>query len=235
MAGSLNDIRPGKILVAGDIMLDTYFTGDVKRISPEAPVPVFRKDKERSVLGGAANVIANLYAAEQAVSVMSFTGNDDAGDEIAEWFERMHVNTELLFRLNNRKTTVKTRFLAGNNQQVMRMDVEDSSPVDENLCAEMLSKLRKKISAEKFDLILLSDYLKGLLTYDFTQGVIKLANESNIPVIVDVKDPKIEKYYGAFLLKPNLNELRSLTGMDAHTDEEIISAAEFLREKGGHK
>ena len=235
MAGSLNDIRPGKILVAGDIMLDTYFTGDVKRISPEAPVPVFRKDKERSVLGGAANVIANLYAAEQAVSVMSFTGNDDAGDEIAEWFERMHVNTELLFRLKDRKTTVKTRFLAGNNQQVMRMDIEDSSPIDENLCAEMLSKLREKISAEKFDLILLSDYLKGLLTYDFTQGVIKLANESNIPVIVDVKDPKIEKYYGAFLLKPNLNELRSLTGMDAHTDEEIISAAEFLREKGGHR
>ena len=214
-------------------MLDTYFTGDISRISPEAPVPVFRKQKERSVLGGAANVIANLYAAEQNISVLSFIGNDEAGDELAEYFRRMKVNTDLLFRLNERKTTVKTRFLAGNNQQVIRMDIEDSSPVDKNLCEKMLSALREKISG--FDLILLSDYMKGLLTYDFTQGVIKLANESDIPVIVDVKDPKIEKYHGAFLLKPNLNELRTLTGMNAQSDDEIISAAEFLREKGNHK
>lgn len=235
MTGSLNDIRPGKIIVAGDVMLDTYFSGDVKRISPEAPVPVFRKEKERSVLGGAANVAANLDAAEQTVYMMSVTGNDDAGDELSERFTRMGIDTSLIFRLDERKTTVKTRFLAGNNQQVIRMDIEDSSPIDENLCAEMLSKLREKLSAEKFDLILLSDYLKGVLTYDFTQGVIKLAEEFNVPVIVDVKDPKIEKYHGAFLLKPNLNELRSLTGMNAQTDSEIIQAAEFLRTKGSHK
>ena len=231
----MNDIKPGKILVAGDIMLDTYYTGDIKRISPEAPVPVFRKEKERSVLGGAANVAANLDAAEQKVYMMSVVGNDDAGSELAERFARMGIDTELIFRLEDRKTTVKTRFLAGNNQQVIRMDVEDSQPISENLCAEMLARLKEKMSAENFSIVLLSDYMKGLLTYDFTQGVIKLANEANIPAFVDVKDPKIEKYSGAFLLKPNLNELRTLTGINAQTDDEIIQAADFLRVKGNHK
>ena len=235
MPGSLNDIKPGKILVAGDIMLDTYYTGDIKRISPEAPVPVFRKEKERSVLGGAANVAANLDAAEQKVYMMSVVGNDDAGSELAERFARMGIDTSLIFSLDDRKTTVKTRFLAGYNQQVIRMDVEDSQPISENLCAEMLARLKEKMSAENFSIVLLSDYMKGLLTYDFTQGVIKLANEANIPAIVDVKDPKIEKYSGAFLLKPNLNELRTLTGINAQTDDEIIQAAEFLRVKGNHK
>ncbi len=214
-------------------MLDTYFSGDIKRISPEAPVPVFRKQKERSVLGGAANVVANLDAADQNVSVMALMGNDYIGDELMKRFERMGVNTDLLFRLDDRRTTVKTRLLAGNSQQVIRMDVEDSYPIDDALCSEMLEKLRERITA--FDIIILSDYLKGLLTFDFTQGVIRLANEFSIPVLIDVKDPKIEKYHGAFLLKPNLNELRSLTGMTAQSDEEIIQAANFLRIQGEHK
>ena len=214
-------------------MLDTYFTGDIIRISPEAPVPVFKKQKERSVLGGAANVVANLVAADQNVSVMSLMGMDDIGDEIMKRFERMGVNTDLLVRLDDRRTTLKTRFLAGNSQQVIRMDVEDAFPIDDALCSKMLGMLREKIT--NFDIILLSDYMKGLLTFDFTHGVIQLANEFNIPVLIDVKDPKIEKYHGAFLLKPNLNELRSLTRMNAQTDEEIIEAANFLRLKGEHK
>ena len=233
MKGSLNEIQSKNILVVGDIMLDTYFTGEMKRISPEAPVPIFKKDRERSVLGGAANVAANLDAAEQKVSILSFIGNDSAGDELIEKFTKRGINTELLLRLNDRSTTVKTRFLAGNNQQVIRMDVENAAPIDSDLCKKMLSMLKQKISS--FDLILLSDYMKGLLTFDFTQGVINLADEFKIPVIVDVKDPKIEKYNNAFLLKPNLNELRSLTGMRAQTDEEIIEAANFLRETGNHE
>ena len=233
MSGSLNNIKAGKILVVGDIMLDTYFTGDIKRISPEAPVPVFKKAKERSVLGGAANVAANLNAAEQDVSIMSIIGDDSIGDELSEKLGRMGISSDLLVRLDDRSTTVKTRFLAGNNQQVIRMDVEDASPISAELCEKMLSMLREKIKT--FDLILLSDYLKGLLTFEFTQGVIKMANENEIPVIVDVKDPKSEKYNDAFLLKPNLNELKTLTGLNPQNDNEIIEAANFLREKGNHK
>ena len=218
-------IRKKNILVVGDVMLDNYYVGDVRRISPEAPVPVFRKHSERSVLGGAANVAANLVAADQHVSMMSMIGEDANGEILMSLFKQKGVSTELITKLN-RSTTIKTRFLADNNQQLLRLDVEDTSPINKEECATMLEQLEKVIG--QYDLILMSDYLKGLMTQEFTQGVIRLAKKQNIPVVIDVKDPKYGKYYGATLLKPNLNELRVLTGESAKTDDEIVSAAEEL-------
>ena len=222
----LNNIQSKNILVIGDVMLDTYYAGDVKRISPEAPVPVFRKKTERSVLGGAANVAANLVAAGQNVSMMAMVGNDEIGEKLKRIFEEQGINTDLIIALD-RHTTEKTRFLASNNQQVLRLDVEDTDPLSYDDCRRMIEALDRKM--KEFDLILLSDYLKGLLTYDFTQAVIHKAKENNIPVIIDVKDPRSEKYARATLLKPNLKELRDLTGLKAETDEEIIEASNKLR------
>lgn len=223
---SLNNIKSKKILVIGDVMLDIYFSGNVKRISPEAPVPVFCKKTERSVLGGAANVAANLVAAGQNVSVMSVIGKDDNGKKIKQDFADHGIDTSLIMSLN-RDTTVKTRFLAGNNQQVLRLDVEDTEEIGTEECMALLEILEQSI--EQFDLILLSDYLKGLLSYKFTQGVIQLAKKKNIPTIIDVKDPKFNKYRDAYLLKPNLKELHDLTGMPVTSDEEIVTASEKLR------
>ena len=223
---NLNNIQSKNILVVGDVMIDTYYTGDVKRISPEAPVPVFRKKAERSVLGGAANVAANLVAAGQNVSMMAMVGNDEVGERLKGIFEAQGINTDLILPLE-RHTTEKTRFLASNNQQVLRLDVEDTEPLGEEDCNHMIAELEKRISF--FDLILLSDYLKGLLTYDFTQAIIHAAKGLEIPVIIDVKDPKSEKYTGATLLKPNLKELQNLTGMKTETDEEIVATSEELR------
>ncbi len=222
----LEAIKKKSILVVGDTMLDNYYVGDIKRISPEAPVPVFRKRSERSVLGGAANVAANLVAAGQQASIMSIIGDDECGRSLMTLFKETGVGTELL-ETTDRQTTQKTRFLAGNNQQVLRLDVEDTTPIEKTLCEQLLTKLQQHIG--EFDLILLSDYLKGLLTCDFTQGVIKLANDRHIPVIVDVKDPSVYKYKGATLLKPNQKELHDLTGLPVETDEEIVTAAESLR------
>lgn len=224
----LSQIKAKRILVVGDVMLDNYYVGDVRRISPEAPVPVFRKHSERSVLGGAANVAANLVAANQQTSMMSILGKDANGQTMMRLFENIGVNAELVAN-QQRSTTVKTRFLADNNQQLMRLDVEDTDPLTKAECSRMLKKLRKQI--DNFDLILMSDYLKGLLTQDFCQGVIKMARAKSIPVVVDVKDPKYGKYYGATLLKPNLNELRSLTGKSVQTDEEVVEASEELRRR----
>lgn len=209
-------------------MIDTYYSGDVKRISPEAPVPVFRKEKERKVLGGAANVAANLVAAGQNVSVMAIVGNDSNAEKLKNIFRDNSINTDLIISLN-RKTTEKTRFLASNNQQVLRLDVEDTTPLSSNDCSVMLEKLAKII--RKFDLVLLSDYLKGLLTYELTQGILKIAKDNKIPAIIDVKDPKVEKYKDSYLLKPNKKELNELTGMPVDSDEDIIVASELLREK----
>lgn len=223
----LNNIEKKNILVIGDVMLDTYYTGDVKRISPEAPVPVFRKKAERSVLGGAANVAANLIAAGQNVSMMAMVGNDEKGDHLIRIFNTQGVDTSLVFSLD-RSTTEKTRFLASNNQQVLRLDVEDTEPLDRDDCDKMLRALDEQI--DEFDLILLSDYLKGLLTYEFTQGILQRAKAKSIPAIIDVKDPKVEKYEDAYLIKPNLKELQDLTGLAVITDEEIIAASKRLKE-----
>ena len=224
----LNQIKKRRILVVGDVMLDNYYMGDVRRISPEAPVPVFRKRSERSVLGGAANVAANLVAANQQPCMMSIIGRDANGKTMMQLFENLGINADLVNNLQ-RSTTIKTRFLADNNQQLLRLDVEDTDPITKAESNKILKKLQKVI--DDFDLILMSDYLKGLLTQEFTQGVIKLARKHDIPVVIDVKDPKYGKYYGATLLKPNLNELRSLTGKNVQTDEEIVEAADELRKR----
>lgn len=225
-------IKRKSVLVIGDVMLDYYYTGEIKRISPEAPVPIFRKKTERCVLGGAANVAANLVAANQNVSMMSVIGKDESGHTLLGLFKGKNINIDLMERID-RQTTQKTRFLAEKNQQVLRLDVEDTTPISSELCKRLLDRLDACI--DNYNLIVLSDYLKGLLTFDLTQGVIKRANEHNIPVIIDVKDPSIVKYYGATLLKPNQKELHELTGMPVGTDDEIVSAAEYLRNKCNNK
>lgn len=222
------NIHKKNILVAGDAMLDSYYFGEVNRISPEAPVPVFRKKTEENVLGGATNVAANLVAANQNVSMMSMVGDDNNGQLLLNLLVNNKITSELVVTLP-RKTTVKTRFLAANHQQVMRLDVEDTNPITKTRSDELLKKLKGVI--DQFDLILLSDYMKGFLTRDLCQGMIKMAVAHSIPVIVDVKDPNYGKYYGATLLKPNLSELRMLTGVNAQTDDEIVSASEELRKR----
>ncbi len=220
------NIKPYKILVIGDVMLDTYVIGDIDRISPEAPVPVFKKKEEKSVLGGAANVASNLIAAGQEVSVMSIVGNDKTGRKLKDIFAITGINTDLILSLD-RNTTEKTRFLASNNQQVLRLDVEDTFPLSESECRKMVQEFQKRV--ECFDLILISDYLKGLLTYEFTQSVISISRKNNIPVIIDVKDANRKKYDGATLLKPNLKELKKLTKRCIETEQDIIDASNELR------
>ncbi|MBQ7586833.1 MAG: bifunctional heptose 7-phosphate kinase/heptose 1-phosphate adenyltransferase [Lachnospiraceae bacterium] len=216
------------ILVIGDVMLDIYYTGEVNRISPEAPVPVFKKLNERCVLGGASNVVANLAAAGQKASVLAMIGKDRDGDRIRELFKEIGVNNSLLATWN-RPTITKTRFLAENNQQVLRLDIEDNQPITNDEATSLLQQLNSVI--DQFDLILISDYIKGLLTYEFTQGIINIAREHGKKVLVDVKDARFEKYKGAWLLKPNKKELHDLTKMPVSTDDELISAARYLLQK----
>jgi D-beta-D-heptose 7-phosphate kinase/D-beta-D-heptose 1-phosphate adenosyltransferase len=157
---------------------------------------------------------------------MTIIGKDDNGHKLKEIFEGQGVNTDFVFALD-RQTTEKTRFLANNNQQVLRMDVEDTASISDAEAENMLQALNESIDG--FDLILISDYMKGLLTYKFTQGVLQLAREKNIPAVIDVKDTNVDKYKDACLLKPNLKELRELTGKKAESNEEIIEASEYLR------
>lgn len=223
----IENIKKKHILVVGDVMIDNYYIGKVKRISPEAPVPVFRKSSERSVLGGAANVAINLKAAGQDVSIMTIVGNDTNGKLVIKLLDDAGIDRSLV-DIVDRDTTIKTRFIASNNQQVMRLDVENTKEIEDDLADNFLWKLSASIST--FDVIVISDYLKGFLTYRLTQGIIQLANKNNKKVIIDVKDPKYDKYSNCFLLKPNLSELKMLTGLDIETDEDIVKAAELIKE-----
>lgn len=225
MKSSFDMIRKN-ILVIGDVMLDTYYEGEVSRISPEAPVPVFLKKSEKSVLGGAANVASNLIAANQNVFIMSIIGNDETGIRFRDICHSRGIDTDLIISLE-RSTTEKIRLLANHYQQVIRMDIEDLYSINHTECEQFMHMLSNKI--DQFDLIVISDYLKGLLTEEFTQKIILLANKKNIPVIIDVKDKNFSKYKYAYLLKPNRKELQTLTGLPVETDDEVIFAANALK------
>ena len=222
-------IKPNTILVVGDFMLDSYWLGNVARISPEAPVPVFQKRNQWSVVGGAANVVANLLASGKKVLAASVIGRDKEGDELLACLYSIGCNCEMLQRSPERKTTKKTRILAQNNQQLLRIDEEEVvwlSKQEEDLLLEEIEAIIPQVSG-----IILSDYLKGILSASLCQKIISLGKEHHIPVFCDVKDSKVEKYKGATLLKPNKKELSLLTGMPVTSKEEISRACSVLCER----
>lgn len=220
-------IYPHKVLVIGDMMIDRYEFGKASRVSPEAPVLVFLKKKNNFVLGGAGNVAANLRGAGQEVSVCCVTGNDEGADLLESSLKDIGVKTDLIFRRTDRCTTSKTRIVGQNNVQLLRIDEETTSWISDEDAELLLSRIGEQIA--KFDAIILSDYNKGLLSEKFTIGIINLANTKKIPVYIDVKDINIRKYCNAFLLKPNRQELKTLTGMQVETEDELKKAAAKLK------
>ena len=205
-------------------MLDTYHFGDVSRISPEAPVPVFlEKDRIKNVPGGAANVAINVAAIGIGVDVFSATGRDDAGNELIKLLNKQGINTGLIQRLDDRHTTNKIRYIARNNQQIMRSDIEKTDLMSSELFSKTLETIESSI--KEYGLILISDYMKGFLTEELTQVIIGIGNKYNIPVFIDVKDTNISKYRGATLLKPNKKELSDLTGFSVKSVDDAGKAA----------
>lgn len=223
----IKNIDKKRILVIGDIMLDNYYFGKSSRISPEAPVPILLEDKNKKVLGGAANVALNLISAGQDVAIMSVIGKDINGKNMIAMFQEKGVNTDLIIEDDSRCTTVKNRYIGQNNMQMFRFDQENSLPISEKISDALLKKYKENIN--NFDLIIISDYNKGLLNVNNTPKMIEIANSHNKKVIIDIKEPKYEKYYGAYLIKPNLKELSDITSMSIESDKDIEIAARKLK------
>lgn len=228
MQNKLN-LQKKNILVLGDVMIDCYYYGKIKRVSPEAPVPVFLKGETKFILGGAANVAANLVAANQKVYLASVIGQDEAASVLLRMLTETGCNCSGIVRSEERRTTIKTRLLAQNNQQVIRIDEEQTNQILLNEETELYSNINRILS--KLDLIVISDYLKGVLTHTLVQKVISSAKGRDIPVFIDIKDNDLKKYCGATLLKPNRNELAVTTGLSTGTNEEILKAAKALKYK----
>lgn len=203
LVGMLSRFSPVRVLVVGDFMLDTYTTGKIKRISPEAPVSVLHVQKEESRPGGAGNVVLNLISLGAKVSAIGRIGYDYAGEQLRDALECEGVDIEGMIVQKGYKTPVKNRLIA-DSQQVIRVDFEAIAPLPESYEQEVLKKIA--ISLSKVQIVAISDYGKGFVTRELLAKIIELSRKHNIPVIVDPKGDDFSKYKGATIIKPNLSE-----------------------------
>ncbi len=201
LSRSFSSIQPFKALVVGDFMLDTYTTGRVKRISPEAPVSVMEVLKQESRPGGAGNVVLNLITLGADVFAVGRIGSDSAGEELKKQLE--NANTSGLVVEPNYRTPVKNRLIS-DSQQLLRVDFETLSPLLSDCEQEIVAFLERTIPLVQ--VIAVSDYGKGFLTLNMLRCLIDLANGKKVPVIIDPKGIDFSKYRGATMIKPNLSE-----------------------------
>jgi D-beta-D-heptose 7-phosphate kinase/D-beta-D-heptose 1-phosphate adenosyltransferase len=221
LAPHLNHLNKAVVMVIGDVMLDRFQHGTVDRISPEAPVPVLRVQRETTSLGGAGNVVANLASLGAEPILVAIIGNDEAGAQIFEHIHRLSAVTNGLFQAADRPTTLKTRFLA-RNQQLLRCDVEAVQPMAVPLRQQLLDYALAQM--DRVTAIILSDYAKGVLDAEFCQNIIQAARERHIPVVVDPAGRDWSRYHGATAVTPNRSELAAATDMATNQDDEIEAA-----------
>ncbi len=214
-----------RVLVAGDLMLDRYWRGEVDRISPEAPVPIVRKVGSFGVPGGAANTACNVAALGARVTLFGVTGDDPAGRELRSMLSKRGIDCAQISTAASRPTTLKLRIVA-HDQQMIRIDEEDTSPLPAALCAEVVARAARRMP--QMDAVLISDYAKGFATAAMVKGIIAAAARRGKPVVVDPKGAGFERYRGATVLKPNRSELAVLTGLPARNHEETIVAGRHL-------
>lgn len=217
--------NPARVLVVGDVMCDTYLSGHVSRISPEAPVPVFESTEKRHVLGGAANVAANLRTLGCDVRLAGVVGDDVTGRYVREQLRAQGIVDDLLVQDAGRPTTEKTRLIA-RHQQLVRLDHESRLPLPAELNTRILAGV-ESILAE-VDGLICSDYNKGVCTPDLLAPLFAKAQAANVPIFVDPKARDFARYRGATVLTPNLAEVRHATGESVADETSLTTAAESL-------
>lgn len=230
LAGEAERLRDTRILCVGDVMLDRYIYGDVERVSPEAPIPVLRVREERAMLGGAGNVVRNLAALGAHVSFVGVVGADDAGAEIAGMLEALPQVDARLVTDASRRSTVKTRYV-GMNQQMLRADRETVAALGLARQEELVGHIRALLPAAQ--VLVLSDYGKGVLTAAVCRAAIEEARDLNIPVVVDPKGRNYAQYRGASVITPNRRELAEATGHMLVDEASIVAAARELLDQSG--
>jgi rfaE bifunctional protein kinase chain/domain len=221
----INGFSRLKVLIIGDLMIDSYTWGRVSRISPEAPVPVVNVIRRESRLGGAGNVVLNIASLGATAVICSVIGDDAPGRELQKIILDSNLSTEGLIVEPGRMTTVKERIIAG-SQQVVRVDSETESSISSSSQKALLAHIKDSIS--DVDVIIFEDYDKGVLNDSLIQAVISMAKENNIPTVVDPKRKNFFAYKGATLFKPNLHELRDGLGL-MPTDFDADHLAETVR------
>ena len=195
-----------RVLVVGDVMLDKYYFGEVTRISPEAPVPITHVLKTKDQLGGAANVAHNLALLGCDTSIAGFVGDDQHGETLAEKLIARGIDYFDLIRTAH-PTTAKIRIIGG-HQQMLRLDFEDTSPVEPGDYDQLLVNVKDKL--DEVNTVIISDYGKGVCTDDVCRQIIKLCRKRNVLVLVDPKGDRWQKYTGANFITPNFKEFQAI-------------------------
>jgi len=211
-----------RVIVVGDLILDRYVTGVVERISPEAPIPVLAARHREERLGGAGNVAANLRAMEAEVEVVGVIGDDSKGRRLLGMLEDQSVETAGCAIDPSRPTIEKTRIVGG-AQQVLRVDWEDTAPLDDRIANAILETMSARIG--RAQAVILSDYGKGFLSPILMEGVIRLARERGVPVLVDPKGTDYARYRGAHLVTPNRREAEVALGRPLPEMADVAAAA----------
>jgi rfaE bifunctional protein kinase chain/domain len=224
-----------RVLVIGDVMVDAYLMGKVNRMSPEAPVPVvdlFEKDER---IGGAGNVALNLAALGASPIICSVIGADSEGERLIHLFNEANISTDGIYASSNRRTTVKTRVLS-NNQQLLRIDSEDTTLINSSEETQLLSQITSVLESG-IDGIIFEDYNKGVLTPSLISAVLALAKAHQIPTTVDPKKDHFFEYKGCSLFKPNLKELKEGLQVDfdfSSNKKAFLSAVSDLQSRLGN-
>lgn len=200
-----------KVLIIGDVMIDSYLWGSVDRISPEAPVPIVNVKNREKRLGGAANVALNLKALGAEAILCAVIGKDSDGDEFKALLDNEGLRSDGIVASEGRVTTIKHRIISG-SQQILRVDQEDSSSLNADERRQVTSSIEKLI--KECDVVLFQDYDKGVLDESLISHVISLAKSLNKPTVVDPKKRNFMFYKGATLFKPNLKELKEGLHLD---------------------
>lgn len=217
------------VVVIGDVMLDHFLFGDVERISPEAPVPVVRFERDEYRLGGAANVAHNIHALGAAPTLIGIVGKDTAADRLASELNARRIPADGLVRADDRSTTTKMRVVTRRNQQVARIDYETDAPVSDAVEAVLLDRVDRAVP--RAAVVVISDYLKGAITPRVVAHAIEAAARSHIPVLVDPKVPHVDFYAGATLVTPNHHEAEAVTLMRLRTSDDTRIGARKFRDR----
>jgi len=219
------------VLVVGDLMLDHFVIGSVDRISPEAPVPVVRFARDEYRLGGAANVAANLQGLGSGVEIVGLVGGDPEGERLRKELSRAGIGTTGIVIDPARCTTRKTRVVTTRNQQVARVDYEADSEAAGAIAAALAAQIERLAGGA--GAILLSDYLKGVVTREVAAAAIAGGRRHGIPVTVDPKVPHASYYQGATLITPNHHEAEAIAHMRVRNDDDAASCARKVGERTG--
>jgi D-beta-D-heptose 7-phosphate kinase/D-beta-D-heptose 1-phosphate adenosyltransferase len=222
---------PGRaVAVVGDVMLDHFLIGRVERISPEAPVPVVMFDREEYRLGGAANVAHNIAAMGGRASLVGLVGKDDAASQLKLALRGCGLSDDGLVA-DNRPTTRKVRVVTARNQQVARIDYEHDADADGDALDRLCRRAADAIHAS--DVAVLSDYRKGVVSQPLIDAAVAVATERRVPLLVDPKVPRAERYRGATLVTPNHHEAEMMTAMPIRTIDDATRAARDIHERCG--